>query len=114
MHTTTSDGHGTHDEVAEAAIRAGLDFIVITDHNTLPLEFEGYYYRGFDRILRLIGEEVHDLARSPERSHLLIYGTEIDLSPHADRPQSLIREVQKRGGLSFLAHPCDCGVPEYD
>jgi hypothetical protein len=114
MHTTTSDGHSTHDEVAEAAIKAGLDFIVITDHNILPTSFEGYYYRGFDRILRLIGEEVHDVERVPERSHLLIYGAGEELSAHSAQPENLIREVRRRGGLSFLAHPCDCGVPGFD
>ncbi len=114
MHTTTSDGHGTHDEVADAAIRAGLDFIFITDHNVLPTAFEGYHYRGFDRILRLIGEEVHDPARSPERSHLLIYGANEGLSRYAESPQTLIREATRRGALSFLAHPSDCGVPGYD
>ena len=114
MHTTTSDGHGTHDEVADAGIRAGLDFIVVTDHNTLPAEFEGYHYRGFRRILRIIGQEVHDVERLPERSHLLIYGAHENLVRYADRPQVLIREVRKRGGLSFLAHPHDCGVPQFN
>ncbi len=114
MHTTTSDGHGSHDEVAEAAIKAGLDFIAITDHNVLPIELAGYYYRGHERVLRLIGQEVHDVGRTPERSHLLIYGTSEDLTKFADQPQVLIREVHKRGGLSFLAHPVDCGVPQFD
>jgi hypothetical protein len=114
MHTTTSDGHGSQDEVADAAIKAGLDFIALTDHNVLPTELTGYYYRGHDRVLRLIGQEVHDLVRTPEKSHLLIYGTREDLSKFAEQPQVLIREVQKRGGISFLAHPVDCGVPKYD
>lgn len=114
MHTTTSDGHGSQEEVADAAINAGLDFIAVTDHNTLPTELTGYYYRGHERVLRLIGQEVHDVGRTPERSHLLIYGTNEDLSRFADQPQNLIREVQKRGGLSFLAHPVDCGVPQYN
>jgi hypothetical protein len=114
MHTTTSDGHGTQDEVADAAIKAGLDFIVVTDHNVLPTELAGYYYRGYERILRLIGQEVHDVERVPERSHLLVYGTNEDLSRYADQPQVLIGEIRKRGGLSFLAHPIDCGVPQYD
>jgi len=114
MHTTTSDGHGTQEEVADAAIKAGLDFIAITDHNTLPTELAGYYYRGRERVLRLIGQEVHDVTRDPERSHLLIYGTNEDLSRYADQPEVLIREVRKRGGLSFLAHPCDCGVPFFN
>jgi len=114
MHTTTSDGHGSQDEVADAAIEAGLDFIAVTDHNVLPTELAGYYYRGHERILRLIGQEVHDVDRTPEKSHLLVYGTNEDLSRFADQPGVLIREVKKRGGISFLAHPADCGVPHYD
>ena len=32
IHTNRSDGSGTPDEVAEAAARAGLQFIILTDH----------------------------------------------------------------------------------
>src|SRR5204863_9474914 len=32
IHTTRSDGRGTPDEVAAAAARAGISFIVFTDH----------------------------------------------------------------------------------
>src|ERR1700750_1490286 len=32
IHTIRSDGRGTPDEVAAAAARAGLKFIVLTDH----------------------------------------------------------------------------------
>ena len=114
MHTTLSDGHGTPDEVADAAIQAGLDFIVVTDHNILPTELEGYHYRGFQRVLRLVGQEVHDPDRVPERSHLLIYGIDADMTEYVERPQSLINEVRVRDGLSFLAHPVDCGIPRFD
>ncbi len=33
MHTLYSDGTATHREIAEAAARAGLDWIIVTDHN---------------------------------------------------------------------------------
>ena len=33
MHTTYSDGSGTHADIANAAIKAGLDAVIITDHN---------------------------------------------------------------------------------
>src|SRR6185295_1851588 len=32
IHTTRSDGRGTPDEIAAAAARAGVSFIVFTDH----------------------------------------------------------------------------------
>src|SRR5262249_12919939 len=46
IHTTYSDGLGTVPEVAAAAREAGLDFVVITDHETLqPIAdgWEGYH-----------------------------------------------------------------------
>ena len=43
MHTTYSDGAGTHAEIARAAVRAGLDFVVVTDHNVWVDGLEGYY-----------------------------------------------------------------------
>ena len=36
MHTTYSDGTGTHAELAQAAIQAGLDAIIVTDHTAAP------------------------------------------------------------------------------
>ena len=58
VHTPYSDGEGTHQDVAEAALLAGLDFVVFTDHNLLVCGIEGYYgdeARGY--ILLLAGVE---------------------------------------------------------
>ena len=33
MHTTYSDGSGAHADLAQAAMQAGLDAIIVTDHN---------------------------------------------------------------------------------
>src|SRR5690606_25643630 len=35
VHTRYSDGAGTVRRVAQAAVRAGLDFVIVTDHDTL-------------------------------------------------------------------------------
>ena len=35
MHTRYSDGTGTHKDIADAAIKAGLDAVIVTDHNVL-------------------------------------------------------------------------------
>ncbi|MEJ2562258.1 MAG: PHP domain-containing protein, partial [Anaerolineales bacterium] len=62
-HSIYSDGHGSHVEIARAAIQAGLDFIVVTDHNVWVDGMDGYRYLGKDRVLLLTGEEIHDQVR---------------------------------------------------
>src|SRR5437773_7110117 len=43
VHTSLSDGGGSPAEVIDAARRAGLGFVAITDHNNLDAKpFEGY------------------------------------------------------------------------
>jgi len=109
LHTTASDGSGTHDEVASAAVRAGLDFIIYTDHNTWTNGVEGWYHdseTGRD-VLRLMGQEVNDQNLEPERNHLLCHFVCSDLNGVAAEPQDLIETVTGRGGLTFLAHPIE-------
>jgi hypothetical protein len=64
MHTRYSDGSGLHKDIATAAIRQGLDAVIVTDHNVLVKEFEGYHRDGNKRVLMLIGQEVHDQVRT--------------------------------------------------
>jgi hypothetical protein len=109
LHTTASDGTGSHDEVAAAAARAGLDFIIYTDHNVTVQGVEGWYrdlQTGRD-LLRLMGQEVNDEAEVPEHSHLLCYFVDDELQTVAPDPQRLIDAVTGRGGLCFLAHPLE-------
>jgi hypothetical protein len=54
MHTAASDGGGSIDDLVDAAVVNGLDFIVVTDHNTL--EPTRYEYRS--GVLVIHGEEV--------------------------------------------------------
>jgi hypothetical protein len=107
MHTVYSDGSGTHAEVGEAALQAGLDVIIVTDHNVLVQGLEGYCQRGERQLLMLIGEEVHDTTRVPQKNHLLVMGANREMTTFAPSPQNLIDQVQRAGGLSFIAHPYD-------
>ncbi len=79
MHTRYSDGSGTHAEIAKAALRCGLDAVIVTDHNVYVEGPEGYYSDGERRVLLLVGEEIHDPARTPQKSHLLVFGAGEDL-----------------------------------
>lgn len=111
MHTRYSDGTGLHKDIAAAAIRQGLDAVIVTDHNVLVRDFEGYHHDGDKRVLMLIGQEVHDQARDPQKNHLLIFGANRDLATLADDPQALINAVREAGGICFLAHPHEPAAP---
>lgn len=115
MHTPYSDGKKWHAQIAEDAIAAGLDFIIVTDHNVWVDGVEGYYENSHGRVLLLVGEEVHNPRREPQASHLLVYGAERELSPLAADPQALIDAAKEAGGYTFLAHPHekDCRLLPY-
>ena len=105
IHTRYSDGEKLHAEIAHDAITAGLDFIIITDHNVYVTGVEGYYHNDKGRVLLMTGEEVHNVRRQPQASHFLAYGAGRELAPLAADPQALIDETLSAGGYGFLAHP---------
>lgn len=104
MHTTYSDGTGTFEDLVSAAHAAGIDFVYVTDHNVLVREQEEGYRKG---VLTLVGQEVHNPNRDPERSHLLCLGIHENVAALAPQPQELIDAVREQQGLSFLAHPIE-------
>src|SRR3990172_2408338 len=114
MHARYSDGTGLHRDIAQAALKTGLDVVIVTDHNVLVDGFEGYYKEKHRHVLMLIGEEIHDQARDPQKNHLLAFGAERELAAFADDPQVLINQVRAAGGLSFLAHPHDPAAPIFN
>ena len=110
-HTLFSDGEGTHDEVAAAAIAAGLDAVWITDHNVYVQGLDGYRYQGDRRVLLLAGEEIHDQVRLPQKNHLIVVEARRELAPLAAHPQRLLDAVSEAGGLAFIAHLVDPEAP---
>ena len=114
MHTRYSDGTGTHKDIAEAAIDAGVDAVIVTDHNVLVKGVEGYYRVGRNRVLLLVGQEVHDQDRDPQKNHLLVFNANRDVANLADDPQALINGVEEAGGMSFIAHPKDPEAPAFN
>lgn len=113
MHTTYSDGSGTHTDLARAAIKSGVDVLLVTDHNAWVQGVDAYHRDGKKRVLLLVGEEVHDQDRDPQKNHLLIFGAERELAPLADDPQALVNAVRAAGGLCFIAHPVDPPLPVF-
>ena len=80
MHTTYSDGHASHSDIARSALRAGIDVVIVTDHNVYVEGPEGYYTEDERRVLLLVGEEIHDQQRVPQKSHLLVFGAGRELA----------------------------------
>lgn len=114
LHTAYSDGSGSHLDLARAALKSGLDAILVSDHNVWVQGLEGYHRDGKRRTLLLVGEEIHDQSRNPQKNHLLVFGAERELAIFADDPQALIDAVRKAGGVSFIAHPVDPELPAFN
>jgi hypothetical protein len=104
-HTTYSDGHGSYQDIADAAASAGIDAVIITDHNIRPRGLEKYYTTADRKILILTGEEIHDRTRRPQKNHLLVFGVEQELTQLSSDTQWLIDRIRQLNGFAFLAHP---------
>ena len=95
VHTTRSDGRGSPTDVARAARAAGLDFLVLTDHNPrelpTPAREEG--------VLLVPGEE-----SSTPFGHLADVGSRRVLTD-AEKVSAPVRAVLELGGLAVVAHP---------
>lgn len=111
MHTTYSDGSGRHQDIGQAALKGNLDAVIVTDHNVWVNGVEKYYERDGKKALLLVGEEVHDQGRQPQKNHLLVFNAKREVATYADKPQTLINTISRAGGLSFLAHPFDPAAP---
>ncbi|HET90282.1 MAG TPA: hypothetical protein ENN99_06035 [Chloroflexi bacterium] len=105
VHTSYSDGTAIHTEIAQAAAKAKLDYVIVTDHNVWVDGCERHY----GQLLLLVGEEIHDVRRRPQANHLLVYQAEAELARQASDPQTLINAVNEQGGFCCLAHPFEYG-----
>ena len=110
-HTTYSDGHGSHADIIKAALETGLDAVIVCDHNVLVSGLDDYYSDGDRKVLLIVGEEIHDQAREPQKNHLLVIGADRELACEAWDTQRLLDKVKEARGLSFLAHPFDPEAP---
>jgi len=99
LHTRHSDGAKTVAEVAAAAERAGLDFVILTDHgapNLPSLESQGK----IGRVLVIAGTEI-----SSSRGHLVALGFNRPSRPFSQNADLAVREVGSLGGFTIVAHP---------
>lgn len=101
IHSTYSDGAGTVPQIAHAANDAGLDFIVLCDHETLAAR-QNHQDGWYGRTLVLVGTEV-----ATDTGHLLALNVPDSYVPVPHDAAAAQRAIHDSGGLGFIALPCD-------
>ena len=100
VHTTFSDGGIDIEDAITAAREAELDFLFITDHNTI----EGRSYEGYHGDL-LVAVDV-EVSPTPFWNHVIAIGLEEydDLHRLKD-PHQILDAIVAQGGVPWVPHP---------
>ena len=98
IHSSRSDGSGDVEVIAAAAARAGLQFIILTDHGDATRAPGAPAYRS--GVLTMDGVELNTTA-----GHYAVIGLPVSPYPIAGTPADVIEDVHRLGGFGFAAHP---------
>jgi hypothetical protein len=101
VHSTYSDGAGSVAQIARAANDAGLDFVVLCDHQSLQARHDARdgWYGG---TLMVVGTEI-----TTDSGHLLAMGVPDDFDTRPGKAPEIQKRIVDTGGLGFIALPCD-------
>lgn len=100
LHSRYSDGSSTVPKIIQKAADAGLDFVMLTDHDSLAAMHDGY--EGWhNQVLLLVGQEI-----SPHTHHYLAFDLDKEIpGRYREDHQTLVNEVTEAGGFGIIAHP---------
>jgi len=98
VHTNRSDGRSDPDTVAAAAARAGLRFVVFTDHGDGTREPDPPTYRS--GVLCIDAVEI-----STDGGHYVAIGLPRAPYPLRGDPRDVVEDVARMGGFGIAAHP---------
>lgn len=111
IHSTYSDGTGRIEDIAQAAADSGLDFIIMTDHNTLKPKEDGYE-KWTNDVMVIIGYEVNDMEN---KNHYLVLGLDEVIGTYEVlgngelgcklNAKEYTKLIKQKGGIGFIAHP---------
>jgi hypothetical protein len=104
VHTNRSDGSRGVDDIATAAARAGLQFIVFTDHGDGTRKPDAPAYRR--GVLCLDGVEI-----STTGGHYIALDLPAAPYPLGGDARDVVEDVRRLGGFGIVAHP-DSPKPE--
>lgn len=102
-HTSASDGLYDSDEVVFVAHKAGIQLVVIQDHDKIDGVADAIRAGIKYGIHVLGGEEITSEALFPP-VHILAYGIKYHIPPFLG-PEKTIEEILDQGGVPVLAHP---------
>ena len=108
LHSTHSDGTGTVPEIAAAGERAGVDVVLLTDHDSLAAKRSGEE-RWYGSTLVLVGEEVSP----PNANHYLAFGLDREVAHEGMSAAEICAAVADAGGFGFAAHPFSRGSERF-
>ena len=98
VHTNRSDGLSGPDEIAAAAAKAGLKFLVFTDHGDGTRKPDPPQYRS--GVLCLDGVEI-----STNGGHYIAIDMPASPYPLAGEARDVVEDVRRLGGFGIAAHP---------
>lgn len=111
IHSTYSDGTGSPEHIAQCANETGLDFLILTDHNSIQAKTDGYE-RWFNNSMFLVGYEVND---TKNENHYLVFGLDELIGTfqvlHNGElgcklsAKEYVEVIKRKGGVGFMAHP---------
>jgi len=102
VHTTESDGTLPIEEVIEIGRRAGLDFMMFSDHMGLKNRAAGHEGVYGDTLV-VIGYEHNDL---DDNNHYLIFNSP-SVYPHKSSASEYVKAACRDGALGIVAHPIE-------
>lgn len=110
LHSTYSDGYGSVEEIMKAANDVGIDFVVLTDHDTLKPAQEGHE-KWHDSSLLIVGTEI-----TPPENHYIAFGEaaieNIEELKTRTTPE-YIKALADKGWVGFCAHPDFVGTKKF-
>ena len=100
VHTRYSDGTGSVPDVIDAAKEAGLDFIVLSDHDTMAARREGWE-GSHEGLTVILAPEITPL----RQGHVLAMNVDHCLGYAATHNRTVLDDIAKQGGYAIIAHP---------
>jgi hypothetical protein len=106
-HTVHSDGSLSVTERAEAAVKRGLDFLAITDHNTISQAWDGPWP---GKLSRIRGSEITTF-----HGHMNVLGLGNAIDWRGERQgggaAGILRQAARQNAVAVINHPSSFGNP---
>lgn len=101
-HTDASDGMVTAAELVDAAVKAGLDLIAVSDHDSMAAVPEAQARGAAAGLTVVAGQEV--TTKGPAQTHILGWFLEKPIA-RGMSVEDTVAAIHAQGGLAIIPHP---------